>query len=89
MCNSAIEEIYFCDRAYCEERIDTEEFEQAKREFTAAYDKLLKLLPEDLKGSLDDVFLLHSGVADAGYAKKFKDGFKLGFKIAVEIYSGK
>jgi len=84
MGKSVIEEIYNCERIFCYEGVETEEYKAAKEEFMAAYEKLLEKLPAKFKDELDEVFFLHTGVADAGFAKKFKDGFELGFKLAAE-----
>lgn len=85
MSKSVIEEIYYGNRVFGDEGVETENYKEAEAKFLAAYGKLLGKLPAKLKDELDEVLYLHSGVADAGYAKKFCDGFKLGFDFAREI----
>lgn len=85
MLKSVIEEIYYGNRVFGDEGVETENYKEAEAKFLAAYGQLLDNLPAKLKDELDEVLYLHSGVADAGYAKKFCDGFKLGFDFACEI----
>ncbi|MDE6356149.1 MAG: hypothetical protein K2L67_02795 [Clostridia bacterium] len=87
MTNSVIEKIFNYYNTFCDETDDAAENAAAKKEFTAAYERLSGKLNDDLKKELDEALYLHLGVADAGYAKKFKDGFKFGFKIAFEALS--
>ncbi len=86
---SVIEEIYNCERVFCDEGFNTDEYKAAKEEFMAAYENLLSKLPANLKGELDEVFFLYTGVAGAAFAKKFKDGFELGLRLAVETLLNK
>lgn len=88
MNKSIIESIYNADELFYEQNINTQEFFQAKKEFCESYEKLLSLLKGKQKELLDDVFCLHENMQTAGYVKKFKDGFILGFKLAEEIFNG-
>lgn len=87
MSKSIIENIYNADEFFYNDVINTQEFLQAKKEFCESYENLLKLLKGKQKEMLDDVFYLHENMQTAGYIKKFKDGFTLGFKLAAEIFS--
>ena len=82
---SIIESIYNCERTYFDEKIDTEEYNEADENFCAAAGKIFSTLTEEQQNLFREVETCYGLMESAGNSKKFKDGFILGFKLAEEL----
>ena len=84
---SILDDIYFGERGHCETIKISEKYKQIKKEYAKIYDTLENGLNDEQKQLLDELFLQSGGLESELACTHFKEGFKLGMLIALEILS--
>lgn len=81
---SAIKEIYNNESGYYELIKPSEEYRKRHAEYCEIYEKILEGATEQQKKLLDELYIQSGGVESESGETHFIEGFKLGFRLAVE-----
>ena len=84
---SVLRDIYHGDQKNIENFKESEEYKEVQRKYGELYEKLEEGLNEEQKKILDDLYLLSGGLESEASCTWFKEGFKMGMLIAVEIFN--
>ncbi len=84
MSKSMLEEIYFCDSSMPENLDAGKEYHKIANEAFEYYEKLEKILNEEQKKWLDEIYLLSGGTESEWGFANFRIGFKLGMQLVLE-----
>ena len=84
---SIIEEIYIGNRGSCDTIKAGEKYFKVKEKYCKIYDKLEEGLNDGQKQLLDDLFMQSGGLEGELACSHFKEGFKLGMLVAIEVFS--
>lgn len=80
-----LESIYFGDKRYCEKLPDTKTYLELSKKFHGAIEEYRKNISEGSFEKFDGIINLAALMDGERNFKSFKDGFKLGLFIALEL----
>lgn len=83
---SVIEKIYNGERGCFENINESEKYWEISKEYGNIYDELAEGLTEKQKKILDNLFIVSGGLEAEAACTHFKEGFKLGLLIAIEVF---
>ena len=84
---SILRDIYHGEQKNIENFEESKEYLEVKSNYNVLYEKLEKSLNEEQKKILDDLFVISGGLESEASCTWFKEGFKMGMLIAVEIFN--
>lgn len=82
---STIKKIYEKELGYSEKIPDDQEYRECKEEYDRVYDALELTLNEEQKKMLSELYVCEGGVEGALEFLSFKDGFRAGVKLGIEL----
>ena len=84
---SVLRDIYHGDQKNIENFKESEEYWEVHKKYGELYEKLLQGLNEEQQKTLDDLYVLSGGLESEASCTWFKEGFKMGLLIAVEVFN--
>ena len=82
---STIKKIYDKELGYRNNIPDDQEYRECKEEYDKVYDALEVTLNEEQKKMLSELYVCEGGVEGALEYLSFKDGFRAGVKLGIEL----
>ena len=83
---SVLRDIYHGDQSNVENFKESEEYWAVHKQYEELYEKLEQGLNDQQKKILDDLFIMSGGLESEASCTWFKEGFKMGMLIAVEVF---
>ena len=83
---SVLRDIYHGDQKNIENFKESKEYWEVHKQYEELYEKLEEGLSEEQKKVLDDLFIMSGGLESEAGCTWFKEGFKMGLLIAVEVF---
>lgn len=84
---SVLRDIYHGNQANVQNFKESKEYWEASSEYNELYEKLEQGLNDEQKKILDDLFVMTGGLESEASCTWFKEGFKMGLLIAIEVLS--
>lgn len=81
---STIEDLYFCNHTHSENFKASDEYWKSHNEMCDIMDRIGKHLPDEDKKLLNDLYDVMGDCEYEQTLKAYKEGFKLGMRIAIE-----
>lgn len=82
---SKLEELFYDTEGLFEKIVPGEEYDKIRADYCKQYDELYSGLNKEQKKILDELFLLSGGLEGEMSVAHFKEGFKAGMLIALEV----
>ena len=82
---SVLRDIYHGEQRNIENFEESKEYWEVHKQYDELYEKLLQGLNEEQKKILDDLFVMSGGLESEASCTWFKEGFKMGLLIALEV----
>lgn len=82
---STIKKIYDKELGYHENIPDDKEYQERKEEYDKAYEALEETLNDEQKKMLSELYVCEGGVEGALEFLSFKDGFRAGVRLGMEV----
>ena len=84
---SILRDIYHGDQKNVENFEESKEYWEVHKQYEELYEKLEQSLTDEQKKILDDLFIMSGGLESEASCTWFKEGFKMGLLISVEVFS--
>lgn len=84
---SVLRDIYHGEQKNIENFEESNEYWEVHKKYDELYEKLLQGLNEEQKKILDDLYVLSGGLESEASCTWFREGFKMGLLIAVEVFN--